>query len=64
VEVNDRAIVLITAVGAIFFLVLSIPLNIFSGLQLGVGNATELAVALYIILTSAVFVIVFRRFRG
>jgi hypothetical protein len=36
----------------------------FSGLQLGVGNATELAVALYIILTSAVFVIVFRKFRG
>lgn len=60
---SDRAIVLITAMGLLFFLVLSIPFNILSGINLGVGYTTEVAVALYILLTSVIFVIVFRRFR-
>ncbi|MCG3108948.1 hypothetical protein L3N51_01238 [Metallosphaera sp. J1] len=59
---NDRTIALITSIGVIFFLILSIPFNIFSGFSLGNGITIEIAVSIYILLMSGIFILVFKRF--
>ncbi|MEL9970098.1 MAG: hypothetical protein QXR57_00045 [Metallosphaera sp.] len=61
---NTKFVVLLTVIGVLFFIVLSIPMNIFSSLLLGVGSAIEIAVAVYIILMSGLFILVFRRFNS
>ncbi|ABP94464.1 hypothetical protein HA72_0287 [Metallosphaera sedula] len=61
-QLNDKMIALITSVGIIFFILLSIPLNIFSGISLGNGITIEIAVSLYILLMSGIFIVVFKRF--
>ncbi|BCS92302.1 hypothetical protein [Metallosphaera javensis (ex Sakai et al. 2022)] len=59
---NDKTIALITSIGVIFFLILSIPFNIFSGFSLGNGITIEIAVSIYILLMSGIFILVFKRF--
>lgn len=59
---NDKTIALITSIGVIFFLILSIPFNIFSGFSLGNGISIEIAVSIYILLMSGIFILVFKRF--
>lgn len=61
-QLNDKMIALITSVGIIFFILLSIPLNLFSGISLGNGITIEIAVSLYILLMSGIFIVVFKRF--
>ncbi|MDT7862370.1 MAG: hypothetical protein RRA45_09175 [Saccharolobus sp.] len=44
----------------IFFVVLSLPLNFMSSSVIGVPNTTILMAAIYMILTAAIFILLYR----
>ncbi|WP_252896618.1 hypothetical protein [Metallosphaera hakonensis] len=58
---NEKLITLLASLGIIFFVLISIPFNLFSGLSLGVGTSIEIAVAIYIILMSGIFIFIFKK---
>lgn len=44
----------------IFFVILSLPLNFMSSSVIGVPNTTILMAAIYMILTAAIFILLYR----
>ncbi|AWR93234.1 hypothetical protein [Acidianus brierleyi] len=50
---------LLTILVVLFFIILSIPIDIFVSSAIGVENTTIISAALYIILASAAFFLVF-----
>jgi len=44
----------------IFFVILSLPLNFISSSVIGVPNTTILMAAIYMILTAAIFILLYR----
>ncbi|AHC52107.1 hypothetical protein SUSAZ_09475 [Sulfolobus acidocaldarius SUSAZ] len=52
--------VLITSIIAIFFIILSIPINILSSNAIGNSNTSIIMAATYLILASIIFLVVYR----
>ncbi|AAY81379.1 hypothetical protein [Sulfolobus acidocaldarius] len=52
--------VLITSIIAIFFIILSIPLNLLSSNTIGSSNTSIIMAATYLILASIIFLVVYR----